>query len=173
MFTLADLTILYKMGGAISIETFRIKPEVVWNNKHVLICCSPPSRIMSQFLRLLLFAPTIVSPLVSLMMVVPAHANDVNWINVTPSYTCMRAPTREAKQLVCKRVDAGTTATGQLFDLRQLKAISPPSEAEISPETFPMTLDFTDEESNASVALFGCDCPACIRSLRTLRSMMS
>jgi len=128
---------------------------------------------MSQFLRLLLLAPTVISPLFSLVMVMPAHANESDWINVSQKYSCMRAASVEGKQLVCKRVDAGATTGEQLFDLRQLKAMSPPSEAEISPATFPMTLDFTVEESDAAVALFGCDCPACIRSLRTLRSMTS
>jgi hypothetical protein len=30
-------------------------------------------------------------------------------------------------------------------------------------------LNFSDEESDAAAALFGCDCPACLRSLRQLR----
>ncbi len=128
---------------------------------------------MNQLLRLLLLAPTVVSPLVSLGLMLPVHANEATWIKVSQGYTCMRAPVREGKQLVCKRVDATVTDKGQLFDLRQLKAMSPPSETEISPATFPMTLDFSVEESDAAVALFGCDCPACIRSLRTLRSMTS
>jgi hypothetical protein len=33
--------------------------------------------------------------------------------------------------------------------------------------------DFSEEESNASVALFGCDCPICINALRQLRSLSS
>jgi hypothetical protein len=32
-------------------------------------------------------------------------------------------------------------------------------------------LNFSDEESDAAAALFGCDCPACLRSLRQLRVM--
>lgn len=128
---------------------------------------------MSQLLRLLLLAPTVISPLFSLVMVIPAHANDATWITVAPNYTCQRATVREGKQLVCKRVAAGTTASERIFDLRELKTMSPPSETEISPDTFPLTLDFTIEESDAAVALFGCDCPACIRSLRTLRNMTS
>lgn len=103
----------------------------------------------------------------------PGHANEANWIKVSSTYTCMRAPVREGKQLVCKRVDASPADKGQRFDLWQLKAASPPTEAEIAPATMPMTLDFSDEESEAAVALFGCDCPACIRSLRTLRGMTS
>jgi hypothetical protein len=33
--------------------------------------------------------------------------------------------------------------------------------------------DFSEEESNASVALFGCDCPVCINALRQLRGLSS
>lgn len=32
-------------------------------------------------------------------------------------------------------------------------------------------LEFTDEESDASVALFGCDCPACLNALRQIRGL--
>jgi hypothetical protein len=32
-------------------------------------------------------------------------------------------------------------------------------------------LNFTDEESDAAVALFGCDCPPCLRALRQMRMM--
>jgi hypothetical protein len=32
-------------------------------------------------------------------------------------------------------------------------------------------VNFTNEESDGAIALFGCDCPACIRSLRQLRIM--
>jgi hypothetical protein len=37
-----------------------------------------------------------------------------------------------------------------------------------NPDAF---INFTDEESDGAIAIFGCDCPACIRSLRQLRIM--
>jgi hypothetical protein len=37
-----------------------------------------------------------------------------------------------------------------------------------NPDAF---VNFNDEESDAAAAMFGCDCPACIRSLRQLRIM--
>ncbi len=37
-----------------------------------------------------------------------------------------------------------------------------------NPDAF---VNFSDEESDGAVAIFGCDCPACIRSLRQLRTM--
>jgi hypothetical protein len=39
------------------------------------------------------------------------------------------------------------------------------------PQTSPLEFKFTDEESNAAIALFRCDCPACINALRSLRTM--
>lgn len=32
-------------------------------------------------------------------------------------------------------------------------------------------LEFTEEESNAAITLFGCDCPACVSALRNLRGL--
>jgi hypothetical protein len=37
--------------------------------------------------------------------------------------------------------------------------------------TSPAEFKFSEEESNAAIALFGCDCPLFINSLRTLRTM--
>jgi hypothetical protein len=37
-----------------------------------------------------------------------------------------------------------------------------------NPDSF---VNFSNEESDAAAAMFGCDCPACIRSLRQLRTM--
>lgn len=36
-----------------------------------------------------------------------------------------------------------------------------------------MMLDFTEEESNAAIALFTCDCPYCINALRALRNQQA
>jgi hypothetical protein len=36
-------------------------------------------------------------------------------------------------------------------------------------ETNVAMLDFTEEESDAAIQLFGCDCPYCLNSLRQLR----
>lgn len=126
---------------------------------------------MSQFLKLLLLAPPACSAVFSLLLVAPTYANTTNWVSVSKSYVCQRTPTREAKQIVCKRVNASTAETGQVFDLTKAQEMVVDEEA--SNGAIPLTFELTDEESNASVALFGCDCPACIRSLRQLRNMMS
>src|SRR5512139_2496916 len=53
----------------------------------------------------------------------------------------------------------------------QLTMAVAPTETSIneSPNESPM-MDFTAAESDAAVALFGCDCPPCINALRQLRS---
>ncbi|MDX2229370.1 MAG: hypothetical protein NW220_07015 [Leptolyngbyaceae cyanobacterium bins.349] len=132
---------------------------------------------MRQLLRLLLLTPTVLSPMYSLSLVVPAHANPETWVNVTQSYSCKRTLTREPKQLVCRRLNAGSTAPEQIVDLTKAQTATAiaevDAEVDAAPGTLPLTFEFTDEESNASVSLFGCDCPVCIRSLRQLRSLMS
>lgn len=40
----------------------------------------------------------------------------------------------------------------------------------LRPDELP-ELEFTDAESDASVALFGCDCPACLNALRQIRGL--
>ncbi|BAY25990.1 hypothetical protein NIES2100_58000 [Calothrix sp. NIES-2100] len=42
------------------------------------------------------------------------------------------------------------------------------AEAEPSADGVPM-LEFNDQESDMAIALFGCDCPACINSLRKMQ----
>jgi hypothetical protein len=32
-------------------------------------------------------------------------------------------------------------------------------------------LDFTEEESDAAIAIFGCDCPVCVNAIRQMRGL--
>lgn len=128
---------------------------------------------MSQFIRLLLLSPTVFAPVLSLAIAAkPAPANTV-WVPVTPDYACVRTPTREPKQLVCKRVSAGASETGQVIDLTKASGATTSVDIDGVNGELPDSFEMTIEESDASVALFGCDCPACVRSLRQLRTMMS
>ncbi|NJP11735.1 MAG: hypothetical protein HC866_21555 [Leptolyngbyaceae cyanobacterium RU_5_1] len=121
---------------------------------------------MSQFLRLLLLTPALFTPVLSLVMSSPAHANPA-WVPVSKELTCARVVNPSAMQLVCKRVSGKDSESGKVIDLMTLDGNAAQSGAE-NPDRF----DFTDEESNTAVALFGCDCPVCIGSLRKLRSMV-
>ncbi|EKQ68557.1 hypothetical protein OsccyDRAFT_3095 [Leptolyngbyaceae cyanobacterium JSC-12] len=128
---------------------------------------------MSQFVRLLLLAPTAFAPLLSLIVVAPAHASSESWVKVSEDYACVRTVTREPKKLVCKRLGTGASEAGKVVDLTQVREASAVDEVTTPKDDLPDTFELTDEESDASVALFGCDCPACVRSLRKLRSLTS
>lgn len=71
---------------------------------------------------------------------------------------CLEAHAR----LICVKPSqvAGKTPRAELIARAEAEAKNP--------DTF---INFTDEESDGAIALFGCDCPACIRSLRQLRIM--
>jgi hypothetical protein len=71
-------------------------------------------------------------------------------------------------RLVCAKssqilaVKAGNEIDGQKFTKAQLLAQLK------DPESI---MNFSDDESDAAAAMFGCDCPGCLRSLRYLRAM--
>lgn len=85
----------------------------------------------------------------------------------------MRTPTREPKKLVCRRVSGTGNSVKEVVDLTKVQPDAVVDDEVSLDRDLPLTFDFTDEESDASVALFGCDCPTCIRSLRKLRSLTS
>jgi hypothetical protein len=60
-----------------------------------------------------------------------------------------------AKNMVCTRV-----SNVKVQDPQALLDLSNPNS---------LKLEFTDQESDSAIALFGCDCPACINALRSLQ----
>jgi hypothetical protein len=110
---------------------------------------------MKRFLLLFLSAPTIVITVLGL--VTPALAAGIGQPNPNEKF-CINSHAR----LVCVKSSqiASTKTNSTLIAKAQAEAKNP--------DAF---INFTDEESDGAVALFGCDCPACIRSLRQLRVM--
>ena len=112
---------------------------------------------MKRFLLLFLSAPTVLSAILPLVTATaPAMAADK-----TPAQQdkfCVNAHAR----LVCVKSSqlASNTPKSTLIAKAQAEAKDP--------DAF---VNFNDEESDGAVAVFGCDCPACIRSLRQLRTM--
>jgi hypothetical protein len=49
--------------------------------------------------------------------------------------------------------------------------IGKPIDQAADPQSSPQEFVFSDQESNAAIALFGCDCPTCLNALRSLRLM--
>jgi hypothetical protein len=113
---------------------------------------------MKRFLLLFLSAPTVLSTVLPLLTTAaPALAASAS---TTPDGRfCISAHAK----LVCvksSQLASSKTANSTLIARAEAEAKNP--------DAF---INFNDEESDAAVALFGCDCPACIRSLRQLRIM--
>ncbi len=112
---------------------------------------------MKRFLLLFLSAPTVLSAILPLVSASePAMAAGVS--KTQDGKFCIDAHAR----LVCVKSSqlASNTPKSSLIAKAQAEAKDP--------DAF---VNFNEEESNAAVAIFGCDCPACIRSLRQLRIM--
>ncbi len=89
------------------------------------------------------------------VMINSAQANEPANTNIsTDRLSCIR--NKHKVGLVCARASV----------LAQIPNYQP--EAAPSPDDAPM-LEFNDEESDVAINLFGCDCPACINSLRAMR----
>jgi hypothetical protein len=106
---------------------------------------------MKRFLLLFLSAPTVLSVVLPLLTTAPAMAagQDKFCVNAHNRLVCVKSA-----QLASNSPQASLIAKAQ-------------AEAK-NPDAF---VNFSDKESDDAVAVFGCDCPACIRSLRQLRAM--
>jgi hypothetical protein len=72
-------------------------------------------------------------------------------------------------KLVCIRVDQETLARRKVEEAKQI--YTPGKFVSEAEEVFPLELNFTDEESDAAVFAFGCDCPSCLNMLRQMRGL--
>ena len=114
---------------------------------------------MNRLLLTLLVSPTLLGSVMSLS----AIANPAQ-IGFTPSQStdsprCVRSP--HTQRLSCVRLPAKTAAANSQPKISWQR----PADEQVA------MLDFTEEESDAAVAMFGCDCPVCINSLRQLRGV--
>lgn len=112
----------------------------------------------------LLSSSAIFSSLMSTLAIInPAHANanlTQKLIHTDDGRTCITNP-HGMKDFVCIRDSE-----------RSPKAPPTPKSMVLSAQPSDSTvaqLDFTDEESDAAIRIFKCDCPFCINSLRQLR----
>jgi hypothetical protein len=112
---------------------------------------------MNRRLLLYLFSlPTLVGSSFCWLAAIPSQAlaatpNDAAEICVISSHG--------AKNMVCTRV-----SNVKVQDPQALLDLSNPNS---------LKLEFSDKESDAAIALFGCDCPACINALRSLQLQAS
>ncbi|MBD2778079.1 hypothetical protein [Iningainema tapete] len=110
-----------------------------------------------KFVLALLSSPALFASVLSVVMTTqPAMANQTvipgNGVNCVPN------PHAANKKLVCVRVSKTTTVTPKP------KVTTPQSESNRVPE-----LQFTEEESDTAIAMFGCDCPSCLNAIRQMR----
>ncbi|MBD2410886.1 hypothetical protein FACHB389_00280 [Nostoc calcicola FACHB-389] len=109
----------------------------------------------------LLSTSTIFASLMSTLGVLnPAHANITQRLMHTQDgRTCITNP-HGGKDFVCIR----DSERKQPYTSQQRSAtvVTSVSDRDIA------MLNFTEEESDAAIKLFGCDCPYCINSLRQL-----
>jgi hypothetical protein len=112
---------------------------------------------MKRFLLLFLSAPTVLSAILPFVTTVESAV--ASGKPGTQDKFCINAHAR----LVCvksSQLANGNTPKSSLIAKAQAEAKNP--------DAF---VNFTEEESDGAIAVFGCDCPACIRSLRQLRIM--
>ncbi len=107
----------------------------------------------------LLSSPALFASMLSMvMMTQPARANQT--VNSTGTHvSCVESPHSATHRLVCARVS--NTPTPLPKPEMKLAQNNEPSDI--------IEMNFTEEESDTAIALFGCDCPSCLNALRQMR----
>ncbi len=109
----------------------------------------------------LLASPTIFTSLLSVIGIVnPAHAASPV-IRLQDGEACIRHPHVSYDRFVCIRTSK-KNVDPRYSTASKFNAVN------FSNDKVAM-LNFTDEESDAALATFGCDCPYCMNALRALR----
>ncbi|MEG3858040.1 hypothetical protein [Microcoleus sp. herbarium12] len=114
---------------------------------------------MNRLLLTLLVSPTLFGSVMSLGAIAQTQSIGETPGKSADAPTCVRSP--HTQRLSCVRLPAKTAAANPKQTIGSK-----------SPDGQPVAMmDFTEEESDAAVALFGCDCPVCMNSLRQLRGL--
>jgi hypothetical protein len=126
------------------------------------------SQAMRRLLLTLLSTPALLgSALCYLTVLSPAHAAQP-MVKVTETLYCEKLVSSSDRRFTCQRVNNATgKTTKEIIDLTS----QPKSGLMEAEPDDPNMLDFTEEESEAAAALFGCDCQVCLNALRQLRGM--
>lgn len=125
---------------------------------------------MKRVLLTLLASPALLGSALCYLSVLPSATPAAEAVvQISNNLKCDRASHHLQQQFVCVRVNQATGKTDrELIDLTKQKPAYTPVQS--SPDN-PDMLDFTDEESDAAISLFGCDCLVCLNSLRQLRAI--
>ncbi len=113
-----------------------------------------------RFLLTLLSSQIVFGSVMSMvMMTKPAHATpSINQVGTHKA--CVEHPHSATHQLVCIRVSNTPARTPN-----QQVSVTSSQPNQIA------ELQFTDQESDEAIKLFGCDCPRCINAVRQLHNM--
>lgn len=115
---------------------------------------------MHKFILSLLSTPLLLGSILS-MGVIINQAQAIEPVNSNPDrLTCIR--NKHKVGLVCARASALAKIPEYTAEIE--------ASVKVTQEDAPM-LEFNDAESDAAIQLFGCDCPACINSLRAMRGV--
>ncbi|HBB35926.1 MAG TPA: hypothetical protein DDZ80_11105 [Cyanobacteria bacterium UBA8803] len=108
---------------------------------------------------ILLSSPTVFGSMLSVLMTVnPVRAAEPI---ASVHQSCSSQPAPHGGRLTCARLSQ-TTQVASNSDRVQAQTVT-------SDET-PM-LEFTEEDSELALNLFGCDCPVCINAIRQMRGL--
>lgn len=112
---------------------------------------------------ILLSSPTVLTSILSMVLTVnPVHAAEpIAPVSDSPSCNS----NLHIGRLTCTRVSQTTqiASTGDRIDPQAATLDQTASE--------PPMLNFTEEESDAAIQLFGCDCIVCINAIRQMRGL--
>ncbi|NJM46179.1 MAG: hypothetical protein HC860_08340 [Alkalinema sp. RU_4_3] len=115
---------------------------------------------MNRRLLLYLFSlPTLVGSSFCWLAAMPHQALAATTTHKSDDAEVCVISSHGAKNMVCTRV-----ANVKVDNPKALLDLSKPDS---------LTLEFSDKESDAAIALFGCDCSACINALRSLQLQAS
>jgi hypothetical protein len=113
-----------------------------------------------KFILALLASPTIFTPLMSVIgIVAPAHAISPI-IRLKDGTACIKHPHISYDQFVCTKV---TKLDHRYSTSSKFNSANASNDRVAS-------LAFSESDSDAAIAVFGCDCPYCQNALKALRS---
>jgi hypothetical protein len=117
---------------------------------------------MNRLLLSLFALPTLVGSSFCWLSAIPAYAKQqVSGPNPTATEAQLCIMSAHSRfNLVCEKIST-------LKDAPKVEPVDYATDPHHSPAEF----KFSEEESDAAIALFGCDCPLCLNSLRMLRTM--
>jgi hypothetical protein len=111
-----------------------------------------------KFFLTLLSSPVLFASMTSMVMMATNPASATQATSNGMHTACVKSPHSAVRKMVCERV-ANTNPTVK----PEVKVAQAPNQ--------PAELQFTDQESDEAIKLFGCDCSVCINAIRSLHGM--